>query len=754
MSLTRRDFLKQVTLLAAASVAIPELSAAENASKSDSEGTAGSGAAGAAAAGNEGGDGESLTGFIVSDAHFGWLGDAQPKPEEQIQAMKTIMKRFPKLDLFFDTGDAHHDYAYDDARGDWTDIIAGGCGTLPFYFIVGNHENHNSLTDDDKFYDYDSEFRSNVLGSVECQPYYSFDYKGIHFVSLPPVMDQSYVSDAEMAWLKLDLDVHKDKTTIVMSHNSLKGTTEYFSDPGYRRFTNSEIILALFKQYPNVVAWMHGHNHTYEVVPVGGTVYVSNGRIGGFNTVGPQFKAKFYGGGNLGGMFIKVTKSSFEVRAFSATKNQFMDEMPGGKWLSCVLNRPTSFDPSAPCAANYGFGGAPHGQKLWAYHHHVGGERQLFMTGAENPVINENHLFKVYVQRENLDWQTKHLSGFSFEPNEEDALKVDHMWEWLNPGVRILKRDKMSDRKAIFAPNATLSQRSYYRCAPGQRYKLDVEMSTARGGQKATGICRVYDKHFVRLHQATGPVVTMKGGGQRYTWEFAIPSLDDISTLYSDPVSEDDLMLTVGLEFTNIGADVDLHSFRLTLADAQEGSGTLSPAVSIDGQRFAVAGKLPVGEIKNFAVTSGNSDKSLYKIESGGNRRLTWIEKRIAPKFQVRNASATYEDGKLMIGPLRNHFSDREEIVLVPTGPVDLPYVHRIRHFDRTTITEATPDKREISFTAGTFWVHDHGEVDIVTDKAPTKVESQKDQKPVYTFKNGILTLKVKRSSDYKVTWA
>ena len=728
-----------MTLFAAASVAVPKLSAAEG----GEETTAGT------AAGPEPGGGESLTGFIVSDAHFGWIGDSQPLPEEQVKAMEVIMKRFPNLDLFFDTGDAHHDYAYDDARGAWTDIIQGGCGTLPFYFIVGNHENHNSLTVDNKFYDYDSEFRSNVLGSVECQPYYSFDYKGIHIISLPPVMDQSYVSDSEMAWLKLDLDIHKDKTTIIMSHNSLKGTTEYFADPAYRRFTNSEILLALFKEYPNVVAWMHGHNHTYEVVPIAGTVYVSNGRIGGFDPSSSPFRSKFYGSGHLGGIFFRVTRESFEVRCFSATKNQFMDEMPGGKWLSCVLNRPTSFDPAAPCATNYGFGGAPHGQKLWAYHHHAGGERQLYITGADNPVINENHLFKVYAQRENPDWQTKHLSGFSFYPNEENEVKSDTTWEWLDPGVRILKRSNPEDKKAIFAPNATLSQRSYYRCAPGQRYKLTVEMSSSSGGQKATGICRVYEKHFIRLHQALGPTVKLKGGGQRYTWEFAIPTLEDIRTIYSDPGCEDDLMLTVGLEFTNIGADVDLHSFRLTLADAQEGSGTLSPAVTIDGQRFTLAGKLPVGTVKSFAVTQNTSDKSLYKIEAGGNRRLTWIEKRIAPKFQVRNATATYQDGKLAIGPLRNHFSAKEEIVVVPTGPIDLPYVHRIRHINNITITEATPAKKEIGVEIGALWVPNRAEVDILADKAPVKVEPRTP----HTFKNGVLTLKVKRYSSFKVIW-
>jgi len=42
--------------------------------------------------------GRSLKGFIVSDAHFGWLGKDQPTNGEIFEAINRITARFPDLD--------------------------------------------------------------------------------------------------------------------------------------------------------------------------------------------------------------------------------------------------------------------------------------------------------------------------------------------------------------------------------------------------------------------------------------------------------------------------------------------------------------------------------------------------------------------------------------------------------------------------------------------------------------------------------
>ena len=217
-----------------------------------------------------------LRGFIVSDAHFGWVDPRQPSVAVQIAAMSNIMTRFPNLDVFLDTGDGHHNTAPDSAYGDWTDVIVRGCGSLPFYFTAGNHEI------DSFSHPWDPESKTMRLGSVGCRPYYSFDVKGIHFLVLPELVKTNYIPREELDWAALDLEINRNKTVIILSHNSLLGTTEPREDRGYRVIANSQDIYDLMEKHGRVIAWMHGHNHDYKFVPKPNRLYVSNGRIGGF----------------------------------------------------------------------------------------------------------------------------------------------------------------------------------------------------------------------------------------------------------------------------------------------------------------------------------------------------------------------------------------------------------------------------------------------------------------------------------------
>ena len=109
-----------------------------------------------------------LKGFIVSDSHFGWKNPEQPAVEEQRQAMAHLMQRFPDLDVFIDTGDAHHNYATAEDRGHWTEVVPGGCGTLPFYFLAGNHDVTAWS------YDWSPEQDIMRVASIGCRPYFSF----------------------------------------------------------------------------------------------------------------------------------------------------------------------------------------------------------------------------------------------------------------------------------------------------------------------------------------------------------------------------------------------------------------------------------------------------------------------------------------------------------------------------------------------------------------------------------------------------
>ena len=282
--------------------------------------------------------------------------------------MARITQRFPDLDLFVDTGDAHHNGRdRDPARGAWTEVIANGCGGVPFYYVPGNHEIDHATTDD-------PEVRCQRLGSLECRPYYSFDLKNIHFISLPELVRAVYINRESLEWLRLDLAANREKSIILFSHNNITGTTGPFEE-GYRGLVNGDALLELFDANPNVLAWMHGHNHNYEVVRRKDMLYVSNGRIGGFDPsrrsdVGP------YG---LGGIYFEVTAQGLIVRSYSAERACFLDELKIDKTAG-ALSLATTLDTAAKAAYAFGYGGMRPGQQVPVYHHHAGGDLELYLA--------------------------------------------------------------------------------------------------------------------------------------------------------------------------------------------------------------------------------------------------------------------------------------------------------------------------------------------------------------------------------------
>lgn len=107
----------------------------------------------------------------------------QPAPASIAESIDRILARFPDLDLFVDAGDATHSNLPDEARGLWTEHLQGRCGGVSLFYTTGNHE----MTVWGK--EYDTEHHMDRMGNCPCRPYYSYDIKGVHFVSLPPLYE-------------------------------------------------------------------------------------------------------------------------------------------------------------------------------------------------------------------------------------------------------------------------------------------------------------------------------------------------------------------------------------------------------------------------------------------------------------------------------------------------------------------------------------------------------------------------------------
>lgn len=139
---------------------------------------------------------------------------------------------------------------------------------MPFYYVPGNH---------DITYD-------NALGAYERyagKPYYSFDYKGLHFIVLDVSRWES--SDKLLAeqldWLAADLaETGKAKFTFVFFHKPFWTATVAEGKP--------DTLHSLFKTY-GVDAVFNGHFHQYFSATIDGIKYTAIGSSGGGTEPGP-----------------------------------------------------------------------------------------------------------------------------------------------------------------------------------------------------------------------------------------------------------------------------------------------------------------------------------------------------------------------------------------------------------------------------------------------------------------------------------
>ncbi len=667
-----------------------------------------------------------LKGFIVSDAHFGWQNETQPKTDTIREMMGRILGRFPDLDVFIDTGDAHHNGAPDTARGEWTDTILSGCGAVPFYYVAGNHEIMGWGGGEDV------EMRCNRLGSVSCRPYYSFDIKGIHFVSLPELMMVCYVSSEALEWMALDLAVNRDKTTIVLSHNSIAGTTEPHDDLGYRRLANSAQVFDFLNQYPNIVAWMHGHNHTWEVVQKGGKFYVSNGRIGGFD---PPY-AGYFGRGHLGGIYLEIARDRVTVRGFSASQDCFFDEIDNYEHLTQGIATSTSLDVTAPACVSYGFGGMRDGQRLPVFNHHAGQDmaQELFLAGADGPVFNENPDFRIYSRRTLRQEPARLLPGCAIEPGDRRGENEQPVWTWADPGIRLYPHQRKNFTR-VCLPRPAEGRFGYYRCAPGKKYRLRVDLESDTAGPRMRAECLVYDAAGELLLTLKGDEHTLSAGSQSFEAIFAIPDLAENQSIYTNPSLDDNIQANFHIVFRELGGGVLLRRAEISLAEASAKTITLS--LAIDDKRYTSEERADLARPVRHTLTGRARARSVVEAGAEGERRLTWLIRQHNIAWQVRNAPVTDLGDSLEIGPLRNTFSPHEEIVIAPMKRTSDPFVHRLRHINRARIRPFQPATAVLNIDV--VELLGEGEIEVLTAAPPKSIQGAED----YDYADGRLIIRI-----------
>jgi hypothetical protein len=627
-----------------------------------------------------------LKGFIVSDAHFGWDSPVQPAPEKQIKMMEIILKQFPDLDMFIDTGDAHHNGNNRDVeRGLWTDIIKNPSQPLPFYYVAGNHEiDHCSDTD--------PEARCNRMGSVSCRPYYSWDMKGIHFVSMPELVKTVFMNKEILEWVELDLELNKEKTTVLFSHNQLLNTTSGH-EPGYRGILNSDELWSLMKKYPNVKAWMHGHNHNYEMVEKNGILFVSNGRIGGFD---PSKEAH-----GLGGIYFEISKDQLIAKSYSAEKEKFLTKSdvnekmhpqyhPNGMFLpEAELNFKTSLNGKALPAYSYGMGGANSGTRFPIAHHHaVGkGNSYIFIGNNQNPTLNNDPDFKYFIRSGRWgekDKKTSYMGG-----------NIRGNYEWLDPnGVKLLQTQKGSFA-VIELPEQNFDKYCYYKVAPGTSYVASIRFANITGGQTVQIECKLHNQTGKEINRYKSDLWTLLKGETEKSFEVHLPKNTEKEEILSNEISDNELHLSFSFNINTSEGDVIVK--RVSIEPLSGNGITKNPVVIIDGERREKTGELL--SLCKFDIPNPANSHSVCEVYCEESKRLTWLVKHEGWDWQVRNASIRDYGNSLEFSELRNTWTHKKEVVFVPASRLKESYVFKIRNASNAKVFPLNRGNQKLHFT-------------------------------------------------------
>ena len=602
-------------------------------------------------------EGDVLKGFIVSDAHVGYEKDIQPSPARQKELINAIRQRFPCLDIFIDTGDAHHNGRDRNIeKGDWTDNIAYQDLPVPLMYVPGNHEISH-------VHEFDVEESCNMMGSHECRPYYSYDIKGIHFVSVPELMRTVYITQELLDWLALDLEINKDKTTILLSHNNLIGYSKTYNE-GYRGVVNTHDIIALMERYPNCVAWMYGHNHNYEVIEKKKQLFVSNGRLGGFD---PS-----KGVHGLGGIYFELSSSYFKVQCYSAEFGKFVHEIDNSEVFSAKLDISTSLDASALPSQSFGVGRARNGEKRPVYHHHVSGNgnMEVFLAGVGGKSINEDPTFKYYMVRSSSDKKDRQLMGCTMENNTNS-------YEWRNPGVFVLP-NKSDKPTRMTLPRTSHNRFTYYRASAGQKYRVVMDME-GMGSIVVTN--NLFDRDGGESVQQVVNRFTLAGKRQKLVADVHFTPEKKVRSIYTDENSDNVFNFSTAIEFLSPESGVMVHSISIEFAGAAEG--TQSPSLKFGESLSKSSDNLGQGEMRSFSMPARAGNRTVVTVGASGNGMATWLVRQRDLQWQVLGARVEDRPSSMLIGPMRNLFSHRKEVAINPYGDYRMQtFVSRLRNVD------------------------------------------------------------------------
>ncbi|MFM0326006.1 metallophosphoesterase family protein [Caballeronia glebae] len=190
----------------------------------------------------------------ISDSHIGFNKDPNTEPTSTLEEAINRVSAMDKRPAFMiHTGDITH--MSKPAQFDTATQIINHAG-MDVHYVPGEHD--VLVEDGNPFFD----LFSGQYGKGSNRHWYSFDQGGVHFIGLTNVIDLKggglgFLGDAQLAWLKADLQAKSSSTPIVVfAHIPLWAL---YPQWGWGTDDSAQ-ALALLKRFGSVTV-LNGHVH-------------------------------------------------------------------------------------------------------------------------------------------------------------------------------------------------------------------------------------------------------------------------------------------------------------------------------------------------------------------------------------------------------------------------------------------------------------------------------------------------------------
>jgi UDP-2,3-diacylglucosamine pyrophosphatase LpxH len=190
------------------------------------------------------------------------------RPGIWMQAVERI--NWLRPDFVVSVGDLIEGYTEDDDEiaAQWTEFLGFiEQMEMKFFFVPGNHDVTNPKL-------------HRIWREKFGREWYSFDYKGVHFVCLNSEDPSAHIGDEQLAWLKSDLSQNSAaRWTLVFLHKPIWTYSERDQLAGNPDSTNWTKIAEMLGERPHTV--FAGHVHHYVQYQRNGRDYYSLATTGG-----------------------------------------------------------------------------------------------------------------------------------------------------------------------------------------------------------------------------------------------------------------------------------------------------------------------------------------------------------------------------------------------------------------------------------------------------------------------------------------